>query len=108
MTIANVYEGSSHPIIMTFVDSVTREPITLTSVTWTLKNGPDGAIVNGRENVEVTPSSTIEIVLEPEDTQFEDGKNRVLFIDGVYDSSDFGTGMTLTYWEKFTVRKLGS
>lgn len=75
-----------------------------TSIIWTLS--ARGVVVNGREDVSVTPpASTIEIVLKGDDLAFADHKFRQVTIFAVYDST-LGTGLPLRDQVSFEIDDL--
>ena len=85
-------DGSSYSVVCTFTDE-DDSSVTPSSVTWTLL-GPGNAVINGREDVSVTPSAgQATITLGPADLAYADGSHRKLILTWTYDSS-YGAGQT--------------
>lgn len=77
--------------------------VTPISMKWSLVDETD-AIVNARENVSVTPASTMSIVLTGNDTAYLEGNDtRKVLIEGTY-LSTLGT-LTVKKTVTFTVSK---
>lgn len=97
-----VIDGAS--IVLEF--QVTNEQgavVTPLTMKWTLKDEND-AIVNSRENVVVTPASTMSIVLSGDDVAYVVGnETRKVLIEGTY-TSTLGT-LTVKKTVKVTVSK---
>lgn len=71
--------------------------VTPSAASWYLVN-EDGDVVNSRSNVTISSlSASIDIELEPTDTQYSDGSARVLRVDYTYDS-DRGSGLSGKDW----------
>ena len=77
-------------------------------VQWTLKD-QDGAVVNGREEVNVdVPGATIVVVLTGDDLSLPDATrpNRYLLIEAIYDSVLYGNDLNLREEAQFAVSNL--
>lgn len=103
MTLANVNERSAKIIVVPFTDE-TGAAVTPSSITWTLSDTL-GTIINGREDVSITPASSVTIVLSGDDTALGDayfGSQRKLTVKAVYDS-DAGSDLELNHEETFSI-----
>lgn len=92
---AEAVEGSTYVVTLTFSDE-TANAVTPDTLVWSLYD-EDGAIVNGRDGVTVTPELETNIVLSGADLAAGNGalrEKRVLGITGTY-SSDLGNGLPL-------------
>lgn len=88
-------ERSTIGIRAQFTDEVGSAMVPLT-LAWTLTD-ENGAVVNSRSGVSVTPASTVVIVLTNLDLSLASplsGTTRYLLIEGTY-NSDLGTGLSL-------------
>jgi len=84
-------------------DAVTPE----SPLTWTMKDFA-GTVVNSREDIALTPASSVDIVLSGDDLQAlgaDDNGIRDVFIEGTYDS-DVGAGLSLNNSIRFVVDTL--
>lgn len=71
---------------------------------WTLTD-MTGAVLNSREDVTITPASTITIPLTGADLDYADGAGRLVRLHGTYDS-DIGNGLNLNRQFKFTIENV--
>lgn len=97
MTELQVTAGDGGTVVVTasfYDESEPPELVVPNSVAWSLRSG-SGSIVNAREDVSVTPASSITIVLTGDDLLYSDGKKRWLTIQATYDSTN-GSGLSLT------------
>lgn len=79
------------------------DAVTPTALTWSLYN-EKGVVVNGREDVAITPASTVNIVLSGDDLAISGNtdERRVFLLTGAYNSS-LGSGLPLRDLVEFTV-----
>lgn len=77
-------EEGTYMIVASFTDENNRATIP-TELAWTLTNR-DGSIVNARDEVVVTPASSVTIVLYGDDLAGHGLK--VFIIEGMYDSDE--------------------
>ena len=89
-------EGSTGVITVAFTDT-DGVAVTPNTLTYTLIR--DGGIVNSREDVTLTPSSTVNIVLYGNDLLA--GTTKII-IEGAYDSS-IGSNLPIKKWDCFEV-----
>lgn len=80
-----VNDKSSLFLTLTFTDE-DGASATPKTVTYTLMDA-DGTIINLREDVSVTPASSMTIVLSGNDVDYDDGSKRVILFKITYDSS---------------------
>lgn len=80
-----VNDQSTAVVTCSFCDG-NGEAITPTSVNWTLLDF-FGKVINSRQSVSITPSSSVSIVLSGDDLKYSDGKNRYLIIEALYNST---------------------
>jgi hypothetical protein len=90
-------EQSTYVVEATFKDEYGGD-VTPRSITWTLAD-PDGAVINGRQSVSITPATTVSIVLTGPDldlgaTEHIAGK-RFLIIEARYNST-YGTNLYMS------------
>lgn len=84
--------------------------VTPDTLTWTLTD-VDGTVINSKEDEELTPATSVDIVLSGDDLAFqsaESGKKRVtrkLLVEGAY-TSDAGAGLPIKDEVQFTIRNL--
>ena len=86
--------GSTYIAVCSFTEAGTGDAITPNSVVWSLTDG-NGNIINSRDDVSITPDTTINIVMSGDDLLRSDGTVRKLTIDAVYDSATYGAGLPL-------------
>jgi hypothetical protein len=104
-------EGSTFGIKVDFVEETSDgepgSPITPNpGLTWSLRK-PDTTIVNGRENVPLTPAPSVTIVLSGDDLKLPGGYpvTRFLTINGTYDST-LGSNLPLRDEVSFQIENL--
>lgn len=85
-----VNEGSSLIVTASFKDE-SGKAVTPESVTWTLVDRT-GTIINSRQDVSVTPSSSVSIALTGDDLKRSGAGagDRFLVVKGTYDHPDHG------------------
>jgi len=101
-------EGSTYIVTVSFKDE-DGEAETPTAITWTLTDS-DGTVINSREDVSVSPASTINIVLSGDDLQIvsenvSSPTRRVLTIEAVYNST-LGNNLPLKEQIEFNIDNL--
>lgn len=98
-------ERSTIAIRVTITDEAGAS-LTPTTLKWTLTDA-NGAVVNSRSAVIVTPAATVVIVLTDADLSLAalSGTTRYLLIEGTYTSS-LGTGLALRDQLTFTIDDL--
>lgn len=96
-------EEGTYIITATFTDEDNEEE-SPESLFWSLRNS-NGEIVNDKENIEITPSTTISIVLSGDDLTIPENDDgiRFLTITGTYNSS-LGMGLPLTGEIAFNIK----
>ena len=100
-------EEGSYTIPITFYSAVTGEAVTPTSVTWSLRT-TSGVVINERNQVSVTPASSVTILLDGDDlalTGASDNRARRLTIEATYNST-LGNGLHLTDEVEFQIDSL--
>jgi hypothetical protein len=103
-----INEGSSFALSVTFKDEA-GTPVIPTKITWSLTD-LDGTIINNRDQVEVeTPDSSIDIVLNENDTlcliEGSNKEHRVITVYCEY-NSDLGNGLTMYKEGKLAIKNL--
>lgn len=95
-------EGSTYVVTLTFTDE-TESAVVPDTLEWSLYD-KDGAVVNGRDGVTVTPALETKIVLSGADLRSVGGVGAtqlMLVVAGTY-SSSLGAGLPLrdavTFW----------
>jgi len=80
--------------------------LTPNSLTWTLLD-LYGNVINEREDVELTPASTVSITMSGDDLAVTaaNGTKRRLLLEGDYDS-DYGEGLPLKEQVEFEIEEL--
>jgi len=103
MTVLNTVatNESTYVLTCTFTDA-DGTAVTPNSLTWSLTDG-SGNIINSREDVSVTPSSEISVVLSDDDLSLEDGLSRVFTIDGNYNSLEYGNSLPIRDQANFKI-----
>ena len=97
-------EGSTYIVTSSFLDEAGAAEIP-TSITWSLRD-ENGAIVNSRNAISVSPASTINIVLSGADLAYTSTQSkRVLTIEAVY-TSTLGSGLPLKDEYDIPIRNL--
>lgn len=96
-------EGDSYPIRFVITDRVTGDAVVPDTLTWTLTDDA-GAVVNSREDVALTPASTVYVVPRGADLAVggDAPVTRVLTLEGTY-SSSYGTGLPIRREVRFQV-----
>ena len=103
MAITITNEGTSTILTVACTDEL-KAATTPTSATWTLKN-QGGEIVNLREDVVMTPSTSMTIVLLAADLSMADGNVRFVRVSAVYDSVN-GSGLTIEEQAQISITDL--
>lgn len=99
-------EKGTFPIVAAFKDE-DGDPVTPNSgLTWTLTD-QYGAVINDREDVAITPATSVTVVLQGDDLALPDPNRniRVLTIEGDYDSS-LGSELPLKDQVQFEIENL--
>lgn len=96
MILPQFVEGGTEIITVAFTDE-DGVAVTPNTLAYTLIR--DGKIVNSRENVTLTPSSTVYIVLYGNDLLA--GTTKII-VEGTYDSSS-GSNLPIKKWDCFEV-----
>ena len=102
-TLASAVEKSTYIVHITFIDA-DGTLVVPNSVNWDLKNS-SGRIINSRDNVSVTPASTIDIVLSGDDLAIGETGDKVRYLVGraVYNSVAYGNNLPLRFTAKFVI-----
>lgn len=100
----NAIERSTYVITATFTDEDGDAEIPNSGLTWTLTN-EHGTVINSRTAVAITAASTINIVLSGADLDIDDGKFRVVTVEGTYNST-LGSNLPIKDEARFTVSNL--
>lgn len=79
-------DQGTYAITASFTDEA-GETVTPNSLTWSMYNRA-GRVCNSRENVSLTPASSVTVVLTGDDLKYTDGAQRFVVFDGDYDSSN--------------------
>ena len=99
-------EKSTYVVSFTFVDEA-QNPVTPSSVSWSLTNGA-GVIMNNLSGQSETPATTINVVLKGDDLQVGTAEStlkkvgnrnlvrRHFIVEASYDSVTYGSGLPLT------------
>ena len=98
-------EKSTFVITVAFQDEQ-GNAVTPNELTWTLTD-MNGNIINGRDQVSITPASSVDIVLSGDDLALEGDapELRVLTVAGTY-SSDIGSDLPIKDSVRFIVDNL--
>ena len=98
-------EESTGVITVSFTNEA-GEAVTPASATWTLTK-TSGEVVNSREDVSLTPASTVNIVLQGDDLALPEGASakRILTVKATYNST-YGVGLPLNGACSFWVKNL--
>jgi hypothetical protein len=97
----NAKNGSTYIVLADFTDEVDVAVVPNT-IQWSLTD-INGTIINNRDDVSVTPASSISIVLEGDDILVTDGLERLITIEAVYNSATYGNDLPLVDQAKFTI-----
>lgn len=76
--------------------------ITPTTITYSLTDGY-GNIINSKEDVSVTPDTSVTIVLSNADFNPEEGRTRIITVEAVYDSVTYGNGLKTSSQNSITI-----
>ena len=102
-------EKSTFAVQCAFTDE-DDDAVTPDSITWSLC-ATDGTIINSREDVSISPASTVTIVLSGDDLRIQSSGNvsedRYLEVSAVYDS-DLGNNLPLKDRAEFKVINLAT
>lgn len=97
-------EKSTYIVASSFFDEA-GDAVIPTSITWSLRD-ENGAIVNNRANITVTPGADINIVLSGNDLIYTNTQSkRVLTIEALY-TSTLGIGLPLKEEFDIPIRNL--
>lgn len=97
-------ERSTYVVTVVFRDEE-GTTVTPNAATWTLTNS-DEEVVNNRLQVPIVQlSSTVDIILEGDDLDYEDGPSRTLVVEAEYDSS-LGSDLPLKQQATFNLEDL--
>ncbi len=100
-------EESTYIVTVAFTDEDDDAVIPNAPLVWTLTDMA-GNVINSREDVSITPASSIDIVLSGDDLEvFDDGglDNRLVTVQGTY-NSDAGNNLPLKDEVVFPIRRL--
>lgn len=101
-------EKGSCGIQFNFFDTDGVTPVTpLVPLTWSLTN-TKGDWINGKEDVSITPGTSIIVVLNGDDLALpENGiSERIVTIEGTYNSTTLGSGVNLKTKHTFSIKPL--
>lgn len=100
----NAIEQSTYIITASFTDEDGSD-VTPKTLTWTLTDEA-GNVINSRQDVALTPNTSVEIVLSGDDLVVSTyGTKRIVTVEGTYDS-DAGTDLPLRDQVRFTIDNL--
>ena len=103
-SLGNAIEGSTYVVTAAFTDE-DGDAVTPNTVTWTLTT-TNGTVINSREDVSITPDTSVDIVLSGDDLAVgSNGRYRILTVEAVYDSS-YGTDLPLKARCAFEIENL--
>lgn len=97
-------ERSTYVIIASFTDEEGEAVVPQSGLNWTLTDRK-GNVINERDAVTISPSTSVTIVLTGADLDADDGPVRILTIEGAYDS-DLGSGLPLKEQVTFHISNL--
>jgi len=101
-------EEGSCGIVFSFFDTDGSTPVTpLSPLTWTLTN-VKGEVINSRQDVSISPASEVTVVLNGDDLVLPENGivDRVVTIEGTYNSSTLGSGVNLKTKHTFPIKPL--
>ena len=101
---AHAIEKSTFAITASFIDDAGDAVVPNTGLTWTLTDG-DGVVVNSHTGSTITPAGSVTIVLHGADLAIAGNADRVLTIQGTYDS-DLGTNLEIKDQVTFRIDNL--
>lgn len=104
ITTKKAVEGSTFILTASFFDEDEVEVTPNAGMVWTLTNGR-GVVVNNREDVDVVEDTSVDIVLQGDDLMIEDGRYRILTLEGTY-NSDLGSNLPLKDQVIFEIHNL--
>ena len=93
--------ASTYIVIADFTDEA-GTAVTPTSVKYSLTDS-NGKIINSKDDIVVSPDSSISIVLSGDDLLVTDGLIRLVTIEAVYNSATYGADLPLSDQGKFTI-----
>jgi hypothetical protein len=96
-------EQSTYVVDFNFTDE-DEAPTIPNTLVWSLLNG-EGAVINGRSTVSITPAASITIVCSGNDLKSSEGSTRVVLIEATYDS-DLGMDLPLRDTVTFQIANL--
>jgi len=100
-------EKDTYGITISFLDGNSSGVTPNAGLSWSLVNG-SGTTINNRDAIVITPASSVLIVLSGNDLQFLSGEStgvkRRLHIAGTYDSTIFGSGVSLNKEVQFVLK----
>lgn len=96
-------EQSTYVVDFNFTDE-DEAAVVPNALTWSLLNG-EGAVINGRLEVSITPAASVTIVLSGADLVASEGSTRVVLIEATYDS-DLGSDLPLRDTVTFQIANL--
>jgi len=81
-------EEGTYVITCSFTDEEGQDVVPNNNLVWTLKNRA-GEVINERENISISPATSITVVLYGNDLLLPDEKDffRIFLIEGTYNSS---------------------
>lgn len=96
-------EQSTFGIVAAFTDEA-EAPMIPNVLTWSLLNG-EGAVINGRSAIPITPAASVTIVCSGADLVASEGSTRVVLIEATFDS-DLGADLPLRDTVTFQIANL--
>ncbi len=93
MSAVKATEQGTYVVVASFYDEA-GAPIVPKTAAWTLTD-EDGAVINSRSAVALTPAAAIPVVMSGNDLKRSDGTTRVLLVAAVYDSLTLGNDLPL-------------
>ena len=98
-------EQSTYKVTAAFTDD-DGVSVVPTSIVWTLTDS-SGTVINSRQDVSITPASSVTIALTGDDLALTSDADavRIVTIEAVY-TSDLGTGLTLKDSCRFVIDNL--
>jgi hypothetical protein len=99
--------GSAYIVLASFTETLSDGSVvdvTPESVVWSLTD-VNGNIINGRDDVSLTPATTVAAVCYGDDILLDDGEERRITFDCVYNSVEFGSNLPLSKQASFQIDK---
>jgi len=93
--------GSTYVITCSFADA-DGTAVTPSALTWSLTDDA-GKVINSRSSVVISPAATVTIVLGADDLDNDQGSNRIITIEGTYNSSTYGNNLPIKEQASFTI-----